>query len=398
MKVFGSALRRHWIVDPAVSFLNHGSFGACPIPVLEAQARLRARIEAEPVRFMMREFEPLLHEALAALGAFVGAAPENLAFVGNATTGVNAVLRSLDLAPGDEVLTTDHVYNACGNALDYVARRAGARVVVARIPYPVADAAQVVDAVLAVAGPRVRLALLDHVTSATALVLPISQLVSALAARGIDTLVDGAHAPGMVPLSLDALGAAYYAGDCHKWLCAPKGVGFLHVRSDRQSGLMPAVISHGANSKRKDLSRFRLLFDWTGTPDPSAALSVPAALAFLPSLAPEGWPGFMAANHALALRARDILCETLGLAAPAPDDMLGSMAAVVLPRAPADAADSLIDPLQEALWQEERIEVPVFPWGEPPRRILRVSAQLYNAPDEYERLARAVRARVVPPV
>lgn len=391
MNEFGSSLRRHWSLDPAVSFLNHGSFGACPLPVLETQTRLRARIEAEPVRFMMREFEPLLHEALAALGAFVGAAPENLAFVGNATTGVNAVLRSLDFAPRDEILTTDHVYNACGNALDYVARRAGARVVVARIPYPIADAAQAVDAILGAAGPRVRLALLDHVTSATALVLPIAQLVTALAARGIDTLVDGAHAPGMVPLSLDALGAAYYVGDCHKWLCAPKGAGFLYVRGDRQDGLMPTTISHGANSKRKDLSRFRLLFDWTGTSDPSAALSVPAALAFLPSLVPEGWPGIMAANHALALRARDILCETLGLDPPAPDDLLGSLAAVVLPRAPAATTDSLIDPLQEVLWREERIEVPVFPWGEPPLRILRVSAQLYNAPHEYERLARAVR-------
>ena len=180
MNAIGSPLRRHWSLEPAVSFLNHGSFGACPIAVLDTQARLRARIEAEPARFMMRELEPLLHEALAALGAFVGAAPENLAFVGNATTGVNAVLRSLVFAPGDEILTTDHVYNACGNALDWVARRAGARVV-ARIR-PVANAGQVVEAVLAVAGPRVRLALLDHVTSATALVLPISHLVTALAA------------------------------------------------------------------------------------------------------------------------------------------------------------------------------------------------------------------------
>lgn len=394
MTPIGSALRRHWSLDPAVSFLNHGSFGACPIPVLETQARLRARIEAEPVRFMMREFEPLLHEALAALGAFVGAAPDDLAFVGNATTGVNAVLRSLVFSPGDEILTTDHAYNACGNALDYVARRAGARVVVARIPYPIADAAQVVDAILGAAGPRVRLAMLDHVTSATALVLPIAQLVAALAARGIDTLVDGAHAPGMVPLALDSLRAAYYVGDCHKWLCAPKGVGFLYVRRDRQEGLMPTTISHGANSKRKDLSRFRLLFDWTGTADPSAALSVPAALAFLPSLAREGWPGIMAANRALALRARDILCETLGLDAPAPEGMLGSLAAVVLPGAPADATDGQIDPLQESLWQEERIEVPVFPWGDPAMRILRVSVQIYNSSQEYERLARAVHERV----
>jgi isopenicillin-N epimerase len=385
----GSPLRRHWGLDPAVSFLNHGSFGACPTPVLEAQAGLRASLEAEPVRFMLREREPLLDQALAALGKFVGAEPADLAFVANATSGVNAVLRSLAFAPGDEILTTDHVYVGCWGALQYVAARTGARVVVAPVPFPVAGPGQVLDAVLAAAGPRVRLAVLDHVTSPTALVWPIAELVAALAARGIDTLVDGAHAPGMVPLDLAALGAAYYTGNCHKWLCAPKAAGFLHARPDRQEGLVPGTVSHGFGSPRTDRSRFRLLFDWTGTGDTTAALSVPAALAFMGSLRPGGWPDVMATNHALALAARDRLCAALGVAGPAPDTMLGSMAAVILPGG-APAAGAGPDSLQEALFQQG-IEAPVFTWGDPPRRMVRVSAQLYNALDEYERLAAALR-------
>jgi len=267
-------------------------------------------------------------------------------------------------------------------------------VVVARVPFPVASPDQVVDAVLGVAGSRVRLAVLDHVTSHTGLVWPIVELISELSARGIDTLVDGAHAPGMVPLHLDALGAAYYVGNCHKWLCSPKGAGFLYVRRDRQEGIVPTTISAGASSKRRDRSRFRLLFDWTGTSDPSAALSVPAALAFLPSLVPGGWPGVMSANRTLALRARDVLCDALGIERPAPDAMLGSMAAVPLPDGQLPAQEDQVDPLQADLWEEDRIEAAVFSWGDPPKRILRVSTHLYNAPEELAFLVNAIRKRL----
>jgi isopenicillin-N epimerase len=372
-------LRQHWTLEPGTVYLNHGSFGACPRVVLEEQARWRARLEANPMRFFARELEGLLEQALGALGAFVGAAPTNIAFVPNATAGLNAVLRSLDFAPGDEILATDHLYPACRATLEYVARRTGARVVVVPVPFPVADIA---GPVLAAAGPRTRLAVLDHVTSPTALVFPVETLVRELAARGIDTLVDGAHAPGMVPLRLEELGAAYYTGNCHKWLCAPKGAGFLYARPDRQERLVPVSVSHGGWRDAARKGEFRRLFDWTGTADPTAALCVPASIAFMGSLLPGNWPGLMAANHALALRGRELLCEVLGIAPPAPAALLGSMASLPLPEREADLG---------ALWREEGIEVALFDWQGRPARLLRISAQLYTTPDDLEKLAACLR-------
>ena len=386
-------LRRLWPLDPDVTFLNHGSFGACPRAVLDAQSRWRERLESEPVRFLSRELEGHLDEARLVLGAFVGADPDDLAFVPNATTGVNTALRWLDLRPGDELLATDHAYNACRNAVDAVAARSGARVVVAPIPFPVTAAEQVVGAVLGRVRSSTRLALLDHVTSPTGLVLPLERLVSELEARGVDALVDGAHAPGMVALDLKGLGAAYYTGNCHKWLCAPKGSGFLHVRRDRQSGVRPLVISHGANSRRTDRSRFRLEFDWLGTVDPTAYLTIPDAIRYMGSLLPGGWPALMARNRATALAARVRLCQILGVESPAPDSMIGSLAAVPVPPGFAPTpVDGEPDPLHTLLFERFRLELPVFTWPALATRILRVSAQLYNTPADYERLAAALTA------
>jgi isopenicillin-N epimerase len=359
-----SALAKHWPLDPGITFLNHGSLGSCPRVVLEFQQGLRDRLERQPVQFLMRELEGLLDEARAALAQFVGAQADNLVFTANATSGVNTILRSLSFAPGDELLVTDHEYNACRNALEFVAGRTGATVVVAPIPFPLESAELIVQSILGRVTPRTRLALIDHVTSPTALVLPIARIVGELAERGVDALVDGAHAPGMVPLDLSALGAAYYTGNCHKWLCAPKAAGFLHVRPDRQEFIHPLSISHGFNSRRTDRSSFLIEFGWTGTSDPTACLAVGEALRVMGGLVPGGWPEIMARNRALALTAQKILCQTLQINAPCPETCLGSMAAVPLPdNSPEErpAAPHFLDPLQETLWTKHGIEVPVIP-------------------------------------
>ena len=387
-----SPLAAHWTLDREVTFLNHGAFGACPREVLALQSEIRARMERDPIDFMVRALEPLLDEARVRLAGFLHGDPDDLAFVDNATAGANTVLRSLELHPGDELLTTDHGYNACLNALDAVAGRSGARVVIARVPFPLRGPEEISDAVLGAVTARTRLVLLDHVTSATGVVFPIESLIPVLQARGIDVLVDGAHAPGMLPVDLRALGAAYYTGNCHKWLCAPKGAGFLHVRRDRQAGLRALVISHGANSTRTDRSRFRLEFDWTGTRDFSAFLCIGAALDLVGGLVPGGWEEVRRRNHALACRARALICEALGVAPPCPDSMLGSLAAVELPRHPRwppGARDA--DPLMGLLFARYQIEVPIYGWPAPDRRWIRVSPHLHNSEPQYRFLSDALR-------
>lgn len=381
-----------WTLDPDWIFLNHGSYGACPEPVLAAQRAWRDRLERQPVRFMDDVLPAALDHARERVAAFIGADPAGLAFLPNATTGVNAVLRSLRFNPGDELLTDDHEYNATINALRAVAARDGATVVLARLPFPTAGDDEIVETLLAHATDRTRLLMVSHVTSPTALVLPIVRLVAAFAARGIDTLVDGAHAPGMVPLNVDAIGAAYYTGNGHKWLCGPKGSAFVWVRADRRAAIHPPITSHGANDPRTDRSRFRLEFDWMGTTDPTAALALPAAMDFMAELDPGGWPAIMTVNRALALDAERRLSAALGGAATTPESMTGSMTSVVVPGLARDA-DALA--LKRHL-ESDRIEVPVVPWpvragrpdpdGPPAAVLLRLSAQRYNEPSDIEAL------------
>ena len=391
-----------WRLDPAITFLNHGSYGACPEPVLAVQHALRERLEAEPVRFLGRELPERLDVAQHAVARFLGADPNGFAFVPNATTGINTVVQSLHFEPGDELLTDDHEYNATINALRAVAERDGARVVVARIPFPIERPQQAVDAILGAVTDRTRLAMVSHVTSSTALVLPIAAIVEALDRRGIDTLVDGAHAPGMVPVDVDGLGAAYWTGNGHKWLCGPKGTGMLWVRADRRDRIHPLVVSHGANAELEGRSRFRHEFDWGGTADPTGYLALPAAIDWMRDHAvPDGggWPTVMAANHALAIEGRDDLVGALGIEAPAPDAMLGSMATLFIDGVHGEAAARA---LNETLQLEDRIQVPVGPWpvraardaDTPMRTTLRISAQRYNEPEDYERLAEALRRRL----
>jgi isopenicillin-N epimerase len=383
---------RHWHIDFTITFLNHGSFGAVPVRVIKHQRDLQDQMEREPVRFFSRELPALLDRARGDAAHFVGANPKNFVFVPNATTGVNTVLRSLDFKPGDELLTTDHAYNACKNALDFVAQKSGARVVIARLPFPLSDPQEIVDAIVSYVTERTRIALLDHVTSATALILPMERIVAELEARGVETLVDGAHTPGMIPLDVEALGATYYTGNFHKWTCAPKGAAFLHVRDDRLETIRPLTISHGANVQQPGRSRFHSEFDWTGTQDFSPYLCVPEAIRFMRSIMPGGWPAIMERNRNLAIEARRMLIDRLGLEAPCPESMLGSMASLPYPDAPIAQPSPPVfpDPLQHMLFDDHGIEVLVSPWPAPAKRLLRISAQLYNTIDEYEQLVTAL--------
>jgi isopenicillin-N epimerase len=397
----------HWRLDPEVVFLNHGSFGACPAAVLENQRELRDLMEREPIRFFVELAEPMLDEARECVAQLVNCDAEGVAFVPNATAGVNTVVRSLSFKPGDELLTNTHEYNACNNILHYAAERSGAKMVVADVPFPLRSAREVVDAILGAVNSRTRLVMLSHVTSATGLVFPIGPIVEECARCGIETLIDGAHAPGMVPIDLKALGATYYAGNFHKWLCAPKGAGFLWVREDRREEIRPLIISHGANSTRTDRSRFRIEFDYTGTFEITPYLCVPAAFEFLSSLFPGGLEGLMEHNRRQTLDARKILCGAMGIENPntvAPENMIASLASVPIPGAPGGALRpsprGYHDALQDALIERHALQAPIIPW--PPAamcapgkqggtRVTRVAMQAYNSLEQVEYFAQCLR-------
>ncbi len=388
------APRDVWALEPG-RFLNHGSFGACPRDVLALQAELRAEMEGQPVRYFVRRLMPRIDDARQAVAAFVDADPAGFAFVRNASEGVNAVLRSLRFEPGAEILVTDHGYGACTHAARYVIERAGGRLVTAALPFPGATPDGIVQAIVSAVTPRTRLALVDHITSPTALVLPIARIVAALAEKGVDTLVDGAHGPGMLPVSVREIDAAYYVANLHKWCCAPKGAGFLAVRADRRTGLHPAIISHGHRFPLEyaaGRSRFHLEFDWTGTADVSPWLCAPRAIAQVGALHPDGWPGWYARNRALALWGRDRLADALGVAAPCTDDLIGHMAALPLPPAKHGPPSSPLytSPLQAVLETQHHVEVPIVPWPRHPQRLVRVSVAPYTTADELKALARAL--------
>jgi len=403
---FPSPLAIHWQHDPSVCFLNHGSFGGCPTRVLQAQVRLRNRMEAEAIRFFVQDSWGLLDRARAALGAFVGADAADIAPVPNATYGVTTVLHHLArtgaLGAGDEVVANDHEYPACLNNLRDVCGMVGASAVVAEIPFPIRSPDEAYDAIMSRVTARTRAALISHVTSSSGLVLPLERLVRDLEARGIRTIVDGAHAVGMVQgLNLNGLGASYYTSNCHKWLCTPKGSAFLWVRRDRQAGFRPLVLSNNAERPRPGRAQFLTEFDFVGTNDTTAFLVIPEAIEFMEGVLPAcegggGWPAVLEHNRSLTLRARDAICGTLGVQPPAPDEMIGNLSTIVLPRHEASLMERLSarpsvyhDALQDALMERWRIQVPI--WNVAGKhRTVRISAQVYNAMGQYEYLARAL--------
>ena len=381
-------LARHWILDSETCFLNHGSFGATPVSVLEEQSRLRNLIESDPVRFFERDYIPLMKGAVGKLSDFINANPEGLVFVKNTTEGVNTVLRSLNLKPGDEIIVTNHSYQACWNAVDFVTERSDAKTVVVDIPFRVKNEGEVVDLIMDKITGKTVLAMIDTVTSATGLRMPFEKLVRDIQGVGVDVLLDAAHGPGIVPLDLIAMDAAYCTGNCHKWICTPKGSAFLHIREDRKSLVRPLSISHGYSFEGTDQEKFEYEFGWPGTQDPTAWLCIPHAIEFLGSLLDGGWQEIMDHNRALAIQGRRILCRALGTSPPVPDSMVSSIAAVEMPGEGDVGPMSLEgDPYHNFLLDEFGIQVPVFPWRHHNKRYIRISAQLYNHVEEYEFLA-----------
>lgn len=343
--------------------------------------------------FLHRTLEPRLDAARQRLADFIGCKFENLAFVPNATSGVNAVLQSISFNQADEVIVTNHEYNACRNTLNFVARQRGFKVVEVRIPYPIQRIEEAVNPILEAITPRTRLLLLDHITSATGFIMPVEPIIKEFNNRGIDTLIDGAHAPGMVKLQLDKLGATYYTGNCHKWICSPKGSALLYVRTDKIESIRPPIISHGHNTLRSDRSKFLIQFGWTGTLCPTPWLCIPETIDYLGKVIPGNWPAIMERNHRLALQGRDIICRALNVPPPCPDEFHGSMVTIPIPPDPKGRPPVL--PrfealLQNELWVQHKIEVPIFFWPDLKKRHLRISAQLYNSIDDYQVLAKAL--------
>jgi isopenicillin-N epimerase len=379
---FGRAIRERFMLEDGVAFLNNGSYGATPRVVFDAVHEWRRRVEAEPVRFYAREAMPALAAARDALAARIGADPEGIGFVDNATTAANAVIASLDLAAGDEVLTTDHVYNAVRNALHHWCGRQGAAVIEAVVPYPVADAEQILEAVASRLTPRTRLLVIDHIASPTAVVMPVERLVALAHARGIRVLVDGAHAPGHLALDLRGLGADWYVGNCHKWMYAQRGCGFLYAAPAERASVHPTVISHGYG---KGLAAE---FDWTGTRDLCHWLALPTALRFADELGVARIAGY---NRALRAAGAALIAQRWGTAVGAPPELLGFMAAIRIPGVD-PATPERAQALHDVLFDRHQVEVPVIAFAG--ALWARISAQIFNELADYERLAEAVAPRV----
>jgi isopenicillin-N epimerase len=386
-KSTGRRWKDEWLLPGEVTYLNHGSFGPAPKVVQEARQAWTDRLQRQPMDFFLRQMEPALDAATERLAQFVGADAGDLVFVDNATAGMNIVAASVPLSPGDEVLLTDHEYGAVVRLWRKVCQRSGANLVVQKLPQPLTDSEEVAAEFLKGVTDRTRLIVVSHVTSPTAVILPVADICRAARERRIPICIDGPHALAMLPVNLNGLDCDFYTASCHKWLCAPFGTGFLYVAKRRQQQVEPAVVSWGGSVAGRPKS-WKDEFHWIGTRDPAGFLSVPAAIEFLDLC---GLDMFRRETHALAQYARERIAKLTGLEPFIPDsrDWYGSMIALPLP--PGDSLPpkpGYRDPLQDRLWDESRIEVPIVHWHD--RRFVRVSCHLYNSREDVDRLVEAL--------
>ncbi len=378
-----NSLRQLFLLDQDIIFFNHGSFGATPRPVFESYQRWQREMERNPVKFIQRRVNDLLAQARAELGQYLGTGGDNLIFVTNATFGMNVVIRSLKLGPGDEVLTTDHEYGAVNNNWNFMSEKLGFKYINQPIPLPVTTREAFVETFWKGVTPQTRVISISHIASPTALTFPVQEICRRARQAGIITLVDGAHAPGQIPLQLDEIGADFYVGNLHKWLCAPKGAGFLYARADSQALLEPLVVSHGWRSTPDHPRTFVDIQQYQGTRDNAAFLAVPDAIRFQ---AEHHWDQIRASCHALAADAQSRICEAFDLQPLSPVDYQ-----------PAWWSQMLTLPLPRVDWSgfgkylldHYRMEIPIHPWRERPSA--RLSVQAYNTPDEIDVFVNAVK-------
>ncbi|KAF5695242.1 isopenicillin N epimerase [Fusarium denticulatum] len=380
-----------WQIHKDIIYLDNGAFGSCPKSVVEKQRNIRQRIEENPHEFFERSYVSGLEASRRSLADFLHVDYRDIFLLPGATHAMNVVIQSLRFNPDDEILTTNVAYSSVRMVLDHVAKRDGAHIVVVDVPLLVTGPEDVMQRILAGVTPRTRFAVIDHIPSRTGLVLPAKQIAKELDSRGIDTLVDGAHAPGMIHLDLEDINAAYYVANCHKWMCAPRGIGFLHVRRDRAHKIKPLVIGRSpyvvGKSKHSVLEHS---FGWMGTHCPSAMLSLPSAIDHLNTVMPGGYSDLTSRNHDLAVLARRIVCKAIGVNIPCPDSMIAAMATIPLPDSPGPEQEGML-PIQQALWKEHGIVIPVYSWPSYPKRVIRLSVQAYNTLDQYLKLADCLR-------
>ncbi len=385
-------LAHSFVLDPDVVYLNHGSFGACPKQVLDAQTAHRGRVERDAMRFYIYDLWEDMDRSRDALGKLINTAAEDLVFVSNATSGVANVIANTDLRPGDEVLVTRFEYPACINNLRRACERAGAELVVVDLPWDPIDEDSVVSAIMDRVTDRTRLAMFSLITSATAVRMPVERLIKDLHARGVETLLDAAHGPGCVPMDIAAWGPTYCTGNAHKWLCSAKGCAFLYVHKDKQDGFRPVILSNDAYDiepaiGRSGRSAFNHEFDYMGTDDRTPMLVVADAIEVLGSFYPGGIDELMDRNRAMCLEARDLMCDAFGTEPLVPDSMLGPLAVIDVP---APGMEARV--LRERLMVEFRIESMIVPnpGGDTP--MIRVSPQVYNSIEQYRYCADAIRS------
>lgn len=374
--------KKEFMLDPTVVFLNHGSFGATPKPVFSEYQRWQRELERQPVEFLGRRFPDLMQNARTRLAAYLSTAPDNLVFVPNATVGINIVVRSLDLKTGDEVLATDHEYGAADRTWRFIAAQKGFRYINFRLPLPFVSHDQIVESFMAAVTPNTRVIFLSHYSSPTALIFPIAEICRRAREKNILTLIDGAHAPGQIDLDLNNIGADFYSGNLHKWLCAPKGSAFLYARPEVQDIIQPLVVSWGWQSEQPGPSRFIDYLEWTGTRDISSYLSVPSAIDYQTS---QRWRNTISECYNLAAEARERIALVTGLDGFHPNhpDWYKQMSAMPLP----ETVDACA--LKSALYEDFRIEIPIIRWNN--LNLIRFSIQVYNSREDIIKLESALK-------